>query len=181
MGYLCKTNTFLALVVIILVLLINFCNGLTMYNVESFGAKSDGKSDSTKAFLSAWAKACALKEAATIYVPSGRFFIGRSANFDGRFCKSSDITFRIDGTLVAPSNFNVVGSSGYWLKFGRVNGISIFGGTLDGQGTSLWTCKNSANNCPQGAIVSLKSYIHLIRFCYHLPSFFLNYASRYIF
>ncbi|CDP08138.1 unnamed protein product [Coffea canephora] len=38
----------------------------------------------------------------------------------------------------------------FWL-FERVNGLSIYGGTLDGQGTGLWACKNSGKHCPQGA------------------------------
>lgn len=129
------------------------------YNVQSFGAKSDGKSDCTKAFLSAWASACASTGPATIYVPPGRFLIG-SALFGGQLCKSSSITIQIDGTLVAPSNFDVIGHSGNWIKFERVTGVSIIGGTLDGQGTSLWACKNSGKNCPKGATVS--NIIHLV-------------------
>jgi polygalacturonase len=124
-----------------------------MYNVQSFGAKSDGKSDCTKAFLSAWAAACASTGPATIYAPPGRFLIGR-ALFGGQLGKSNAITIRIDGTLVAPYNFNVLGSSGNWLKFERVTGVSVYGGTLDGQGTGLWACKNSGKKCPKGAIVS---------------------------
>lgn len=126
----------------------------SMYNVESFGAKSDGNTDCTKAFLSAWAAACSSTPSSTIYVPAGRFLIGSSAIFGGQSCKSSSITFRIDGTLVAPSNFNVIGHSGNWIKFERVTGVSVIGGTLDGQGTNLWACKNSGKNCPKGAIVS---------------------------
>lgn len=122
------------------------------YNVESFGAKPDGKSDSTKAFLTAWGAACTTAAAATIYVPPGRFLL-RSAYFDGKLCKSSAITIRIDGTLVAPSDYNAIGHSGSWLKFDRVTGVSIYGGTLDGQGSSLWACKNSGKSCPKGATV----------------------------
>ncbi|KAJ0092561.1 hypothetical protein Patl1_26948 [Pistacia atlantica] len=119
------------------------------FNVVSFGAKADGKSDSTKAFLAAWAKACGSAAAATVYVPKGRFLL-RSAVFSGK-CKSSKITIRIDGTLVAPSDYNVIGKSGNWLFFQHVNGITINGGILDGQGTGLWACKNSGKSCPGGA------------------------------
>ncbi|KAI3459861.1 hypothetical protein Pfo_016524 [Paulownia fortunei] len=110
------------------------------YNVESFGAKSDGKSDCTKAFLSAWGAACATTAPATIYVPQGRYLL-RNAYFGGNVCKNTAITIRIDGTLVAPSDYN----------FERVTGVSIYGGTLDGQGTELWACKNSGKSCPKGA------------------------------
>nr|XP_027115734.1 polygalacturonase-like [Coffea arabica] len=120
------------------------------YNVQSYGAKSDGRSDSTNSFLSAWAAACASVAPATIYVPPGRFLVG-GASFWGQNCKNNAITIHIDGTLVAPSDYNVLGHTGNWLKFERVNGLSIYGGTLDGQGTGLWACKNSGKHCPQGA------------------------------
>src|ERR1044072_4657067 len=55
----------------------------TTYNVVKFGAKPDGHTDSTKAFLSAWAKACASHKPTTINVPQGRFLLG-SAAFRGK-------------------------------------------------------------------------------------------------
>ncbi|KAM7469243.1 hypothetical protein LguiA_007426 [Lonicera macranthoides] len=119
------------------------------YNVVSLGAKADGKSDSSKAFLSAWAAACGSANPATIYVPNGRFLLSK-VTFAGPTCKNTRITFRIDGTLVAPSNYNVIGNSGNWITFQRVTGVSVLGGTLDGQGTGLWSCKNSGKNCPAG-------------------------------
>ncbi|XP_044465438.1 polygalacturonase-like [Mangifera indica] len=119
------------------------------FNVVSFGAKADGKSDSTKAFLDAWAQACGSATAATVYVPKGKFLL-RNAVFAGQ-CKSRKITIRIDGTLVAPSDYNVIGNSEYWLLFQQVNGVTINGGILDGQGTALWACKNSGKSCPGGA------------------------------
>ncbi|KAL3828435.1 hypothetical protein ACJIZ3_017237 [Penstemon smallii] len=120
------------------------------YNVETFGATSDGDTYCTKAFSSAWAAACATTEPATIYVPSGRFMI-ENINFSGKLCKNKAITFRIDGTLVAPSDYNVIGSSDTWLKFDRVAGVSIYGGMIDGRGTDLWASKNSGKSCPKGA------------------------------
>lgn len=122
------------------------------YSVTTLGAKPDGKTDSTKAFLSAWAKACASVNPAVIYVPAGRFLL-RNAVFSGP-CKNSLITFRIAGTLVAPSDYRVIGNAGNWLLFQHVNGVTISGGILDGQGTGLWACKNSGKSCPSGATVS---------------------------
>ncbi|KAL2529882.1 Pectin lyase-like superfamily protein [Forsythia ovata] len=120
------------------------------YNIQNLGAKPDGKTDSTEAFLRAWTSACASKHPATIYVPPGRYLIG-AATFAGESCNNPAITIRIDGTLVAPSNYNVIGNSGNWVKFERVTGVSVIGGTLDGRGTKLWACKNSGKNCPKGA------------------------------
>ncbi|CAL9018680.1 unnamed protein product [Prunus brigantina] len=119
------------------------------YNVASLGAKADGKTDSTKAFLSAWAKACASVKPVVIYVPAGRFLL-RNVVFSGP-CKNNAITFRIAGTLVAPSNYGVIGNAGNWIFFQQVKGVTISGGILDGQGTALWACKASGKSCPSGA------------------------------
>ncbi|XP_027119269.1 polygalacturonase isoform X2 [Coffea arabica] len=73
------------------------------YNILELGAKPDGKTDSSKSLLSAWAAACGSTKPATIFVPKG-----------------------------------------------RVDGVSIRGGILDGQGTGLWGCKASGKNCPTG-------------------------------
>ncbi|KAE8697680.1 hypothetical protein F3Y22_tig00110610pilonHSYRG00064 [Hibiscus syriacus] len=119
------------------------------YNVLSYGAKQDGNVDSTKATVAAWALACSSIKPATIYVPPGWFLL-RNVVFRGR-CKNNAIVFRIDGTFVAPSDYNLLGSTGNWLLFEHLNGVSVYGGILDGQGTSLWACKRSGNGCPSGA------------------------------
>lgn len=142
------------------------------YDVKSFGAKSNGKSDCTKAFLSAWSAACAVAAPAVIYVPPGHYLL-RNVKFAGKSCKSSDITIRIDGTLVAPADYNVVGSSGSWLRFERVTGVSIYGGTLDGRGAALWDCKHSGDSCPKGATVSSNYQF----FLYFLLLYYFNICS----
>ncbi|KAM4105635.1 hypothetical protein ACB094_04G006500 [Castanea mollissima] len=119
------------------------------YDVVSLGAIADGKTDSTQAFVSAWTKACASVSSAMIYVPAGRFYLGQVV-FSGP-CKNNAITVRIAGTLVAPSDYTVLGNIGTWLLFEQVNGVTISGGILDGQGTGLWACKASGNGCPSGA------------------------------
>ncbi|XP_021806593.1 polygalacturonase [Prunus avium] len=127
------------------------------YNVASLGAKADGKTDSTKAFLSAWAKACASMNPSVIYVPAGTFFL-RDVVFSGP-CKNNAITFRIAGTLVAPSDYRVIGNAANWIFFHHVNGVTISGGILDGQGTALWACKAShGKSCPSGATTLGFSY-----------------------
>ncbi|XP_059291708.1 polygalacturonase-like [Lycium ferocissimum] len=118
------------------------------YNVLSFGAKSDGKSDATQPFLKAWVAACSSVKSATIYVPSGRYLI-KAATFRGP-CKNK-ITVKIDGTLVAPSDYYALGNSGYWILFIQVNRITVQGGTLDGNGAGFWACRKSGKNCPVGA------------------------------
>lgn len=127
------------------------CVGALSYNIVSFGVKADGKSDSIQAFQKAWDHACGSIKPASIYVPKGRFYL-RSGKFNGP-CKNKAIFIRIDGTLVAPSDFRVIGNSAAWIMFKNVDGVTILGGILDGQGTKLWACKTTGNNCPTGASV----------------------------
>lgn len=121
------------------------------YNVASLGGKGDGKTESTKAFLSAWAEACASAEPAVIYVPRGRFLL-HNVVFAGP-CKNNAITFHIASTLVAPSDYRVIGNADNWISFEDVVGVTISGGILDGQGTNLWACKAAGKSCPSGATV----------------------------
>ncbi|KAL8255499.1 hypothetical protein R6Q59_030566 [Mikania micrantha] len=138
------------LVVIILVSLSSSLAKVT-YNVASFGAKGDGNTDSTKAFLSAWSSACNSTKSALIVVPSGTYLLATAITFAGERCQSSSITIRIYGTLVAPFDYNAIANSGDWIRFHRVNHVTISGGTLDARGGSLWSCKTSGKNCPSGA------------------------------
>ncbi|MBA0697980.1 hypothetical protein Goari_021494, partial [Gossypium aridum] len=134
-----------------LILFLSFNSSLAALlnlNVLSFGAKPDGTTDSTNAFLSAWTRACASTYPATIYVPKGRFLL-RSVNFRGK-CNNA-ISFRIDGTLVAPADYRIIGKADNWISFQYVDGVSIYGGKLDAKGTGLWACKNSGKACPSGA------------------------------
>ncbi|KAM3289305.1 hypothetical protein P3S67_017593 [Capsicum chacoense] len=140
----------LAIFSLLFIFLFNFSLATnTIYNVQNYGAKSNGQTDSSNAFLSAWKAACASTSPATIYVPRGNYLI-RNAEFNGETCKSKAIIIHIDGTLLAPSDYNVIGNEGSWIKFEKANGVSIFGGTFDAQGGSLWSCKTSGKNCPKG-------------------------------
>ncbi|KAH9782592.1 Pectin lyase-like superfamily protein [Citrus sinensis] len=97
---------------------------LATYSMISLGAKFDGRTDSTKAFLAAWAK--------VVSQPRPQPFT----------CHLG----------VTPSDYNVIGDGGNWILFEHVNGVYIYGGILDGQGAGLWACKRSGNNnCPSGA------------------------------
>ncbi|CAI0470473.1 unnamed protein product [Linum tenue] len=109
------------------------------FNVIQFGAKPDGRTDSTSAFLAAWKQACSSTRGVTLYVPKGRF-LTRSMLFKGP-CRNSAIFIRIDGTLVAPSDIWAIGNNPNWIEFQYVNGVTISGGVLDGKGAPLWSCK----------------------------------------
>ncbi|RDX77696.1 hypothetical protein CR513_42136, partial [Mucuna pruriens] len=123
----------------------------TTYNVLDFGGKPDGSTDSTKALLSAWNKACGSGKPASIHVPHGKFLIGRPVTFRGQ-CANKAISITIHGTLVAPFEYSSIGKALHWLMFDQVSGVSIHGGVLDARGTSLWDCKHKPKaNCPIGA------------------------------
>ncbi|KAJ4841807.1 hypothetical protein Tsubulata_049762, partial [Turnera subulata] len=144
---------FLSLTVVILALLvfpIKISAAIASYNVLKYGAKPNGKTDSTQAFLDAWNAACASESSTLIYVPKGRYLLGSLA-FKGDGCKSPDITIRIDGTLIAPEDYRLLGQSASWISFEKVNGVSVVGGALDAKGSPLWACKATGNNCPSGA------------------------------
>lgn len=137
-------------ITVILISIFQPSNAAT-YNVISFGAKADGKTESTMPFLKAWASACnSAAKSSMIYVPKGKFLI-KGIVFKGP-CKNQ-ITFRIDGTLVAPSDYRGLGNSKNWILFSKVNRVSVVGGTLDANGGSYWACKNSGKSCSDGAPV----------------------------
>lgn len=121
------------------------------YNIVELGANPNGEIDSTRSITKAWSLACASSVRPTVYVPQGRFLV-EHLHFKGP-CKNGGVTFRVDGTLVAPSDYRAIGDPTNWLLFERADGISIRGGVLDGRGSALWECKKNRGNCPSGVTV----------------------------
>ncbi|PQQ03389.1 polygalacturonase [Prunus yedoensis var. nudiflora] len=108
----CNCNNYcVALVVLFMgVLLSNAAAASNSFNVMKFGAKPDGKTDSTQAFVKTWASACSSASGqpnadAVMYIPNGRFLI-KAVVFRGP-CKTRRVTVRIDGTLVAPQTIGL--------------------------------------------------------------------------
>lgn len=125
-------------------------------NVRNFGARNDGKTDSTQAFLHAWNAACGSTNPSILYVPKGEYLL-KPLQFEGR-CKSSSILFQIDGTLIAPNDYSDLAQSQHWIEFHMIDGLHIKGGALDAKGKHLWNCKMANQNCPSGAKVMLLSH-----------------------
>ncbi|XP_074294509.1 polygalacturonase-like [Silene latifolia] len=146
-----STDLYLILTLITLITCAKGVIGGGTYNVQSLGGRPNGRTDSSKAFMAAWTSACGSTGRSTILVPSGRFLVRNKIIFSGNRCKSDGITFVIKGTILAPSDFRVLGNSGTWLSFENTNGVTLSGGVFDGQGAGLWACKRFRNGgCPSG-------------------------------
>ncbi|PAN20976.1 hypothetical protein PAHAL_3G427100 [Panicum hallii] len=111
----------------------------TTFDVGSFGAAGDGKTDDTAAFQEAWTQACSSAQPAVVLVPAGQSYILKETNLTGP-CKSR-VTFQLEGTLVAPEDKSGWGNPGHprWIKFTGVDGLTVAGeGAMDGRGKSSW-------------------------------------------
>ncbi|KAL1219123.1 Exopolygalacturonase [Cardamine amara subsp. amara] len=120
-------------------------DGKKVFDVRSYGARGDGKTDNTMAFTKAWKDACGWIGYARVYVPFGTFYLG-AVTFTGP-CKSR-ISFIIKGTLLAPKDPNSI-KQDTWIIFRYVDYLTVSGGgILDGQGSYSWTlndCRKSHN------------------------------------
>ncbi|KAG5022439.1 hypothetical protein AAZX31_07G116900 [Glycine max] len=126
----------------------------TIYNVINYGAKGDGRSDDSQAFLRAWQSTCGAQGAATLLIPPNRVFLVSSLILKGP-C-SAAIQIQLRGKIVAPAKDAWVGGYKYtWILISNINGLTIEGngGLLDGDGSTWWACKN----CPRPAVLSFQS------------------------
>ncbi|KAL5990748.1 hypothetical protein ACLOJK_011652 [Asimina triloba] len=134
---------------LVFVCLISVNNAVDL-SIADYGAKGDGQTDASRAFINAWAAACeSSSAAATIRVPSDKYFVGPVV-FQGPR-ENTRITFRLHGILLAPADYRHLGSSADWISFRNVRGVAVIGGYLDGKGSSMWACKDARNDCPHRA------------------------------
>ncbi|GMJ05375.1 hypothetical protein like AT1G43080 [Hibiscus trionum] len=138
----------MALPIVFAFLFISFtlAQSTTTFNVRSYGAVADGRTDNQKAFVRAWTDACSLNGASIVYVPRGVYMLGPVV-FTGP-CKGP-IMFLMSGVLKAPSGPT---DATTWINFRSVNKMLMKGGgTLDGQGSSAWPYNkcDQNSNCKQ--------------------------------
>ncbi|XP_028769430.1 polygalacturonase At1g48100-like [Neltuma alba] len=108
------------------------------FDVVSFGAKANGISDDSTAFLAAWEAAC--KVGGTVKIPAEHRFLIMPITLQGP-CMPH-LTLQIDGTLMAPPAISSWPKSSLfqWINFKYVHSFTIQGsGTIDGQGSNWWT------------------------------------------
>ncbi|KAJ0988123.1 hypothetical protein J5N97_006479 [Dioscorea zingiberensis] len=114
------------------------------FNVLSFGAKADGRTDNTKAFLDAWRAACGAAGSVKLIVPPGTYFLG-PVRFIGPCKNVKTLTMQMQGTLKASTDLKRYPSD-VWVQFGWLDGLILTGGgTFDGQGALAWPF----NKCPK--------------------------------
>ncbi|KAL8159194.1 hypothetical protein V2J09_000731 [Rumex salicifolius] len=132
-------------------LLESFSTSQEVFNVDDFGAKGDGMSDSTKAFEAAWEAMCGAEGPSEMFVPKGRYLV-QPMTLTGK-CRCPSPTVRIDGWLLGPTNYVVISKAGRWIVFEGVDNLVIQGGTLVGRGKYLFQCKTTSEGdpkCPAG-------------------------------
>uniref|UniRef100_A0A251SRU4 Putative glycoside hydrolase, family 28, Pectin lyase fold/virulence factor n=1 Tax=Helianthus annuus TaxID=4232 RepID=A0A251SRU4_HELAN len=124
------------------------------FDVTSYGAKGDGSTDDSQAFLQAWADLCGDDSTyPTLIIPSGMTFLISPLTFDGSSCKSLNINIKLLGTITAPNTLDGWKDCvhrQFWIVFVAVKGLTIDGpGRFDGQGSTWWRIKAiHFNGCP---------------------------------
>ncbi|KAL2485759.1 Exopolygalacturonase [Abeliophyllum distichum] len=111
--------------------------GETIFDVSKYGAKADGKSDNSQAFIDAWNAACKSTGSAKVVIPKGDFVAGEIV-FQGPCTADKPITIEIQGNVLASTDISVY-SSGIWIMLNEIDGLVVNGGgTINGRGKSSW-------------------------------------------
>ncbi|KAI3997410.1 hypothetical protein MKX01_017780 [Papaver californicum] len=140
-----------SLKLIFLFIIIPLLTNAATFSVLKYGAKPNGRTDSTKAFSRAWSLACQSRKPSTMWIPRGTYLV-KKVTFNGP-CRSKRVTLQFDGKIVAPPrNIWVIGNSRNWILFHGINGLTINGGVIDARGSHFWNCRRSGGRCPQGAV-----------------------------
>ncbi|KAM0997077.1 hypothetical protein TB1_006397 [Malus domestica] len=120
------------------------------FNVIDYGAVGNGQADDSIAFLKAWGALCVstTRGIATLVVPKSKTFLLNSVAFQGP-CRSSNINFQIQGSIIAPNNIGAWKNKDKWIQFANVPGLMINGGgRIDGNGAGWWKlCGNKKSHC----------------------------------
>ncbi|KAI3687726.1 hypothetical protein L1987_81428 [Smallanthus sonchifolius] len=145
---------------LLVVVLLSFCYNLfspkiasaATIHVTSYGAKGDGRTDDSKAFLEAWAELCGDVSAnPTLVIPSGMTFLLSPLVFNGSSCKSHNLNIKLLGVITAPNTragWRVCIEKQFWIYFTLVKGLTIDGpGRIDGQGAAWWGEKEPTETC----------------------------------
>ncbi|XP_066333314.1 polygalacturonase ADPG2-like [Miscanthus floridulus] len=125
----------------------------SVFSLDRYGARGDGRHDDTRALARAWKAACASPQPAVVLVPNGRRYLLKVVTLGGP-CKST-VTVTVKGTLVASPNRADWSDKDrrLWIVFRSVNKLTLDGGgAIDGNGHKWWpfSCKiNKALPCKE--------------------------------
>ncbi|KAK4572379.1 hypothetical protein RGQ29_030709 [Quercus rubra] len=128
------------------------CNDLgQVFNVISYGAVGNGKTDDTNAFAKAWEAVCNANGITSLIIPKGKIFLLSPVQFKGP-CKATKVLVQVGGTIAASANLKTWTDKEKWIHFETVDGLVINGGgQIDGQGSVWWNaCSDKAlhfHNC----------------------------------
>jgi polygalacturonase len=116
----------------------------SVFSLDRYGARGDGRHDDTRALATAWKAACASPRPAVVLVPNGRRYLLKVVTLRGP-CKST-VTVTVKGTLVASPNRADWSDRDrrLWIVFRSVNKLTLDGGgAIDGNGHKWWphSCK----------------------------------------
>ncbi|KAK1416790.1 hypothetical protein QVD17_25907 [Tagetes erecta] len=114
----------------------------SIFDVLKYGAKGNGKTDDSQAFMNAWKAACQSTPNAKsiLNIPSDRTYLLKPVSFTGP-CKPSKIFVQIYGNIVGSNNKSdwMSNHGDSWILFSMVSGLTVSGnGQIDGQGPIWW-------------------------------------------
>ncbi|XP_076951527.1 putative polygalacturonase At3g15720 [Bidens hawaiensis] len=121
------------------------------FDVTTYGAKGDGHTDDTNAFLQAWAGLCnGTSQDPTLVIPPGKSFLVGPIMFNGP-CRFPTVNVQLLGNIIAPdtlSGWRGCEKSPIWLSFSYVPGLTINGGgQINGRGRMWWGNTTATRKC----------------------------------
>ncbi|XP_017441844.1 probable polygalacturonase At3g15720 [Vigna angularis] len=129
------------------------------YNVIDYGAKGDGETDDSQAFLSAWKKTCSTDGESSLVIPSKAVFLLKKNVILKGPCQAKNIQIQLQGKIIVPTQDAWLGDKSPIIWISNVNGLRIdgTGGLIDGLGSSWWSC-----NCQRPSVLGFNSCNGLI-------------------
>ncbi|KAK8443857.1 hypothetical protein SEVIR_9G043300v4 [Setaria viridis] len=136
--------------------------GSSVFSLDRYGARGDGRHDDTRALAMAWRAACASRRPAVVLVPRGRRYLLKVITLHGP-CRSS-VAVAVKGTLVASPNRDDWSEKErrHWIVFRRVDRLTVDGGgAVDGNGETWWkhSCKINPDLPCKGAPTALSFHL----------------------
>ncbi|CAL9160702.1 unnamed protein product [Musa hybrid cultivar] len=157
--------------ILVLACYISGCVAASNYSVTDFGAKGDGVTDDTKAFLDTWNATCQSSVSSILLIPAGKTFLLNPIVFQGP-CQFY-VRVQVDGDIIRPSKL-WGGKIDHWLLFSHIDQLSIVGsGKIDGQGAAWWSCKTnhvSVSSSPLSCFCFRHSQVNAAHPAFYVPS-----------